>query len=90
MISEEALTAGISSSMYLECFFTGTFQRISHLFWNVKEKAADDENLNMTLEAVFNGIENSAKGTASENDMAGLFDDFDVNSNKIGATVAKK
>ena len=68
----------------------GFFIKPSHLFWNVKEKAADDENLNVTLEAVFNGIENSAKGTASENDMAGLFDDFDVNSNKLGATVAKR
>lgn len=68
----------------------GFFIKPSHLFWNVKEKATDDENLNMTLESVFNGIENSAKGTASENDMAGLFDDFDVNSNKLGATVAKR
>ena len=68
----------------------GFFIPPSHLFWNVKAKAANDENLNETLEAVFNGIENSAKGTASENDMAGLFDDFDVNSNKLGATVAKR
>ena len=68
----------------------GFFIPPSHLFWNVKVKAADDENLNETLEAVFNGIENSAKGTSSENDMAGLFDDFDVNSNKLGATVAKR
>lgn len=68
----------------------GFFIKPSHLFWNVKEKAASDENLNETLEAVFNGIENSAKGTTSENDMAGLFDDFDVNSNKLGATVAKR
>lgn len=68
----------------------GFFIKPSHLFWNVKEKAASDENLNETLEAVFNGIENSAKGTVSENDMAGLFDDFDVNSNKLGATVAKR
>lgn len=68
----------------------GFFIPPSHLFWNVKAKAANDENLNETLETVFNGIENSAKGTASENDMAGLFDDFDVNSNKLGATVAKR
>lgn len=68
----------------------GFFIPPSHLFWNVKAKTANDENLNETLEAVFNGIENSAKGTASENDMAGLFDDFDVNSNKLGATVAKR
>ena len=68
----------------------GFFIPPSHLFWNVKENAPTDENLNETLEAVFNGIENSAKGTSSENDMAGLFDDFDVNSNKLGATVAKR
>ena len=68
----------------------GFFIPPSHLFWNVKAKAANDENLNETLETVFKGIENSAKGTASENDMAGLFDDFDVNSNKLGATVAKR
>lgn len=68
----------------------GFFILPSHLFWNVKDRATTDENLNETLEAVFNGIENSAKGTSSENDMAGLFDDFDVNSNKLGATVAKR
>lgn len=68
----------------------GFFIRPSQLFWNVKERASTDENLNETLEAVFNSIENSAKGTASENDMAGLFDDFDVNSNKLGSTVAKR
>ncbi len=68
----------------------GFFIKPSHLFWNVKEKAAGDENLNMTLEAVFKGIENSAKGAASESDMEGLFDDFDVSSNKLGATVAKR
>ena len=44
----------------------------------------------MTLEAVFNHIEESAKGSASEDDFAGLFDDIDVNSNKLGATVAKR
>lgn len=68
----------------------GFYIKPSQLFWNVKEKAEADENLNETLEAVFNSIENSAKGTASENDMAGLFDDFDVNSNKLGSTVAKR
>ena len=68
----------------------GFFILPSQLFENVKETAASDENLNETLEKVFNGIENSAKGTPTENDMAGLFDDFDVNSNKLGATVAKR
>lgn len=62
----------------------------SQLFCNVCKKAKDDENLNETLEKVFASIENSAKGAESEDDFAGLFDDIDVNSNKLGATVAKR
>ncbi len=68
----------------------GFFILPSELFCNVRKKAADDENLNMTLEAVFNHIEESAKGSDSEANFAGLFDDIDVNSNKLGATVAKR
>ena len=60
------------------------------LFCRIKETAESDENLNMTLEAIFKDIENSAKGSESENNFAGLFDDIDVNSNKLGATVAKR
>lgn len=68
----------------------GFFILPSELFCNVCKKAKDDENLNVTLEKVFNHIEESAKGSESESDFAGLFDDFDVNSNKLGATVAKR
>ncbi len=68
----------------------GFFILPSELFCNVLARAAADENLNETLEQVFRHIEESAKGSASENSFAGLFDDFDVNSNKLGATVAKR
>lgn len=68
----------------------GFFILPSELFCNVCAGAAQDENLNETLERVFNHIEDSAKGSVSESDFAGLFDDFDVNSNKLGATVAKR
>ena len=68
----------------------GFFILPSELFCNVRANAANDENLNETLEKVFRNIENSAKGSVSENSFAGLFDDFDVNSNKLGATVAKR
>lgn len=68
----------------------GFFILPSELFVNVRKRAPQDENLNETLERVFNNIENSAKGHSSEVDFAGLFDDFDVNSNKLGATVAKR
>jgi len=62
----------------------------SELFANVCAKAKSDANLNETLSNVFKNIENSAKGTESESDLKGLFDDIDVNSNKLGATVQKR
>ena len=68
----------------------GFFILPSQLFSNVRARAPQDENLNETLAAVFQAIEDSAKGSESEDDFKGLFDDIDVNSNKLGATVAKR
>jgi len=68
----------------------GFFILPSQLFENVRQRAPYDENLNETLEKVFNAIESSAQGTPSEDDLKGLFDDLDVNSNKLGPTVAKR
>jgi type I restriction enzyme M protein len=68
----------------------GFFILPSELFCNVRANAYNDENLNETLERVFKHIEESAKGTESENDFTGLFDDIDVNSNKLGSTVEKR
>lgn len=68
----------------------GFFILPSELFCNVLDRAAEDENLNETLESVFRHIEESAQGSKSEGSYAGLFDDYDVNSNKLGATVAKR
>lgn len=68
----------------------GFFILPSQLFSNVRDRAPQDENLNETLAAVFQAIEDSAKGSESEDDFKGLFDDIDVNSNKLGATVAKR
>jgi len=68
----------------------GFFILPSELFENVRAQAKQDENLNETLEAVFKNIEASAHGFESEQDFKGLFDDLDVNSNKLGASVAKR
>ena len=56
----------------------------------MRSRAATDENLNETLAKVFKNIESSAKDTASEKNFTGLFDDIDVNSNKLGGSVAKR
>jgi type I restriction enzyme M protein len=62
----------------------------SELFVNVRQRAKQDENLNETLQRVFRNIEGSAVGTGSEDDLKGLFDDLDVNSAKLGQSVAKR
>ncbi len=62
----------------------------SELFVNVCARARNDANLNETLTRVFRNIENSAKGANSEDDLKGLFDDLDVNSNKLGPNVEKR
>lgn len=73
----------------------GFFILPSELFANIKKKSnADMEwakaHLNEKLEAIFRHIEESSQGSEAESDLAGLFDDFDVNSNKLGSTVAKR
>ena len=68
----------------------GFFILPSELFINVRGAAKNDPNLNETMSRVFRNIEGSAVGSPSELDIKGLFDDMDVNSNKIGGTVAKR
>lgn len=68
----------------------GFFILPSELFHNVRKNAKKDENLNETIERAFKSIEASAQGTDSEDNFRGLFDDIDVNSNKLGNTVAKR
>ena len=68
----------------------GFFILPSELFVNVQTKAKNDPNLNETIAKIFRNIEGSAVGSPSELDLKGLFDDLDVNSNKIGATVIKR
>lgn len=62
----------------------------SELFANVRARARHDTNLNETLSRIFADIEGSANGSDSEDDFRGLFDDLDVNSSKLGPTVAKR
>ena len=68
----------------------GFFILPSELFENVRARAKFDSNLNETLERVFKNTEASALGTPSEKNFKGLFDDIDVNSNKLGSTVEQR
>ena len=88
--------AKISDDEAKEYFLPGTvttkgfFILPSQLFVNVVANAEQNEQLNTDIDAIFNDIENSAYGYDSEDDIRGLFDDFDVTNSKLGATVAEK
>ena len=62
----------------------------SELFHNVRGRARRDDNLNETLSRIFANIEGSATGTAGEDSFKGLFEDLDVNSNKLGTGVPER
>lgn len=69
----------------------GFFLYPSELFCNVAATAVGNENLNIKLSEVFQNIEDSAKGTASEKCFSGLFNDFDLNSEgRLGNTLKKR
>lgn len=67
----------------------GFFILPSELFCNIRKGADKNENLNVVISNVFNNIESSARGTASEDDVKGLFDDFTID-NKLGNTVDER
>lgn len=68
----------------------GYFIYPSQLFVNIAKEASNNPNLNTDLAAIFNAIESSASGYASEHDIKGLFADFDTTSNRLGNTVEEK
>ena len=68
----------------------GYFIYPSQLFKNVVATADTNENLNTDLATIFAEIENSASGYPSEEDIKGLFADFDTTSSRLGTTVAEK
>lgn len=68
----------------------GYFIYPSQLFVNVAEKANNNPNLNTDLKIIFDSIESSANGYPSEEDIKGLFADFDTTSTRLGNNVQNK
>ena len=68
----------------------GFFLLPSQLFSVVHAKARQDQNLNETLANVFKAFEESARGTESEENIKGLFEDFVLDSNKLGVSPADR
>jgi type I restriction enzyme M protein len=68
----------------------GYFIYPSQLFVNIARTANTNTNLNTALKAIFDAIESSANGYPSEEDIKGLFADFDTTSTRLGNTVEHK
>jgi type I restriction enzyme M protein len=68
----------------------GYFIYPSQLFAKIAAGANTNESLNTDLAAIFTAIEASANGYPSEQDIKGLFADFDTTSNRLGNTVKDK
>jgi len=68
----------------------GYFIYPSQLFINVAKTANTNSNLNTDLKAIFDAIESSANGYPSEQDIKGLFADFDTTSTRLGNNVENK
>lgn len=86
----------ISDEEAIQYFKSGTVEEKgffilpSQLFANVVKTARTNENLNIDLANIFRGIEASAIGSQSEEDIKGLFEDVDTTNNRLGATVSEK
>lgn len=68
----------------------GYFIYPSQLFCNVVKNAPTNANLNTELKQIFDAIEASAQGYASEDNIKGLFGDFDTTANRLGNSVKDK
>ena len=68
----------------------GYFIYPGQLFVNIAKTAKTNTNLNTDLKAIFDAIESSANGYPSEDDIKGLFADFDTTSARLGNTVENK
>lgn len=68
----------------------GYFIPPSELFQNVLRNAPNNEDLNITMNNVLAHIEDSSTGSKSEATFKGIFQDFDVNSNKLGSTTEER
>ncbi|MEB3795904.1 type I restriction-modification system subunit M [Acinetobacter sp. IK22] len=86
-LSDQVITAEIKDDGIKT---KGYFIYPSQLFSNIAKGANTNESLNTDLAAIFASIESSANGYPSEQDIKGLFADFDTTSNRLGNTVKDK
>lgn len=68
----------------------GYFLPPNELFHHIAQTSATNDNLNEDLERILGSIESSTMGSDSEDDFEHLFSELDLNSSKLGKTVAQR
>lgn len=86
-LSDDVITAEIIDDAIKT---KGYFIYPSQLFANIAKTANSNTDLNTDLRSIFDAIESSASGYPSEDDIKGLFADFDTTSTRLGNTVENK
>jgi len=85
-MSDEEISPYVQKTKFIDG--KGFYISPSQLFCNVVRRASDNiEHINEILQNIFQSIEQSAIGTASEHVIRGLFFDIDFNSKKLGDNV---
>ncbi len=85
-ISPEARVGVIEEKGY----FIYPSQLFCRVYKESQSKVLEEDNLNTRLREIFDAIESSAVGTKSEQDVKGLFADFDTTSSRLGNSVPEK
>jgi hypothetical protein len=62
----------------------------SQLFDALESGSKTNQNLNIDLDKAFRAVEESTVSADSADDFAGLFQDFDVSSNRLGGSVKER
>lgn len=86
-LKDEMLTEDFSNRLI---DYLGYFIKPSELFCNIHKNASTNENLNKSIQTAFNNIQATTIGSKAEESIKGVFDDFDVNSTKLGKEVKDK
>ncbi|MEX3515293.1 MULTISPECIES: type I restriction-modification system subunit M [unclassified Corynebacterium] len=62
----------------------------SQLFDALEKGSKTNQNLNIDLDKAFRAVEESTVSADSADDFAGLFQDFDISSNRLGGSVKER
>lgn len=90
-LSDEVALNAKDELVRIKGYFILPSQLFSNVVKNIKtDRIFAEDKLNVALKEIFESIEKSSSGEASEENFKGLFEDFRFDSNALGKYVADK